>query len=169
MIRPTSALVPALAVYELPYEIAKCQALGSLFLATLAKDNISLQYNSNQRLANGQDLNFAPRIGFAYQPKLKTVVRGGFGLFYGGLQSEGNTNLGTNFPWSNSANLYSPSCAVGQLPLAYSEGVTLETGLIARTGTGLQNFVSTPSISAIDARYQDAIYDQLQPVGRAGN
>jgi hypothetical protein len=138
-------------VYELPTR-SENVVLGPLFLATLAKDNIALQYNSNQRLATGQNLNFAPRIGFAYQPKLKTVVRGGFGLFYGGLQSEGNTNLGTNFPWSNSANIYSSSCQFGlnQCPSLSAKDVTLETGLISQTGTGLQNFVSTPSMSAID-------------------
>lgn len=138
------------AVYELPSR-SRDVVLGPLFLATLAKDNIALQYNNNERLATGQNLNFAPRIGFAYQPMTKTVVRGGFGLFYGGLQSEGNTNLGTNFPWSNSANLYAPSCVVGNCPSLSSEGVTLETGLIAKTGTGLQSFVSTPGFHAIDA------------------
>jgi hypothetical protein len=78
-------------------------------------------------------------------------VRGGFGLFYGGLQSEGNTNLGTNFPWSNSANLYSPSCVLNNCPSLDSEGVNLESGLVAKTGNGLQNFVSTPGFHAIDA------------------
>jgi hypothetical protein len=140
------------AVYELPSR-SQNVVLGSLFLATLAKDNIALQYNSNERLAKGQELNFAPRIGFAYQPTPKMVVRSGFGLFYGGLQSEGNSNLGTNFPWSNSANIYSSSCVFGlnNCPSLSAKGVTLETGLISQTGTGLQNFVSTPGFHAIDA------------------
>jgi len=33
-----------------------------------------------------------------YSPRGNTVVRAGFGIFYGGLQSEGNGNLGANFP-----------------------------------------------------------------------
>jgi len=80
----------------------------------------------------------------------KAVVRGGFGLFYGGLQSEGNTNLGTNFPWSNSANISAPSCLAGNCPSLTSESITLETGLVAKTGIGLQNFVSDPSLNGID-------------------
>jgi len=137
-------------VYELPSR-SRNVVLGAPFLATLAKDNVSLQYVDNERLATGQDLNFAPRIGLAYQPTPKSVVRSGFGLFYGGLQSEGNTNLGTNFPWSNSANIDAPNCGVGNCPSLANEGITLETGLVAKTGSGLQNFVSNPSVSGIDS------------------
>jgi len=137
-------------VYELPSR-SRNVVLGAPFLATLAKDNVSLKYVDNERLATGQDLNFAPRIGLAYQPTPKSVVRSGFGLFYGGLQSEGNTNLGTNFPWSNSANIDAPNCLVGNCPSLASEGITLETGLVAKTGSGLQNFVSNPSINGIDS------------------
>src|SRR6202008_4538181 len=78
------------------------------------------------------------------------VVRSGFGIFFGGLQSEGNTNLGTNFPWSNSAYIYAPSCLVGNCPSLTSDGITLETGLVAKTGRGLQNFVSNPGLNGID-------------------
>lgn len=137
------------AVYQLPAR-SRNQDLGALFPATLAKDNIALQYISNERLATGQSLNFAPRVGFAYQAHPNTVVRGGFGLFYGGLQSEGNTNLGTNFPWSNSAYVYSPTCVAGNCPSIASEGVSLETGLVAKTGNGLQNFVSNPGLNGVD-------------------
>jgi hypothetical protein len=136
-------------VYELPTK-AQSTVLGNPFLATLAKDHVTLQYVNNERLATSQKLNFAPRIGFAYQPMPKTVVRSGFGLFYGGLQSQGNTNLGTNFPWSNSANLNAPNCSVGNCPSLSSEGITLENGLVAKTGVGLQNFVSNPSLHGID-------------------
>lgn len=137
------------AVYELPSRSSN-QALGAPFLATLAKDNIALKYVSNERLATGQSLDFAPRVGFALQVHPNTVVRGGFGIFYGGLQSQGNTNLGTNFPWSNSANLYSPSCLTGNCPSLASEGIALETGLAAKTGNGLLNFVSDPGLNGID-------------------
>ncbi|WP_158819636.1 TonB-dependent receptor [Granulicella sp. S156] len=137
------------AVYELPSR-SRNQVLGAPFLATLAKDNIALQYNDNERLATGQNLNFAPRIGFSYQPLPKVVVRGGFGLFYGGLQSEGNTNLGSNFPWDNSANIPAPNCVIGNCPSLATEGITLETGLVSKTGNSLLNFVQDPSVNGID-------------------
>lgn len=137
------------AIYELPSS-SRNQNLGAPFLATLAKDNIALQYVGNERLANGQNLNFAPRVGFAFQAHPNTVMRGGFGIFYGGLQNQGNTNLGTNFPWSNSAYLYAPSCLAGSCPSLAGQGISLEAGLAAKTGIGLQNFVSNPGLNGID-------------------
>jgi hypothetical protein len=137
------------AVYQIPSR-SKDVVLGTPFLDTLAKDNVTIQYVDNERLANAQTLNFAPRVGFAYQPMAKTVVRGGIGLFYGGLQSEGNTNLGSNFPWSNSAYIYAPSCSAGNCPSLASDQISLETGLVAKTGNGIQNFVSNPGLIGID-------------------
>ena len=136
-------------VYELPQRSSN-QNLGAPFLAALAKDNVTLKYVSNERLANEQNLNFAPRIGVSFQANPRTVFRAGFGMFYGGLQSQGNTNLGTNFPWANGATLYAPNCAVGNCPSLSSESVNLENGLSAKTSVGLQNFVSNPGLHAID-------------------
>jgi hypothetical protein len=64
---------------------------------------------------------------YAFQPLPRSVIRGGFGMFYGGLQSQGNTNLGTNFPWSNDVYLYAPNCALGSCPSLSSEGITSKT------------------------------------------
>ncbi|WP_213804652.1 TonB-dependent receptor [Granulicella sp. dw_53] len=138
-------------IYQLPSRSRNVD-LGAPFLAALAQDHVALQYVDNERLATSQKLNFAPRIGFAYQPGQNTVVRGGFGLFYGGLQSQGNTNLGTNFPFSNTANMTAPNCVQGNCPSLASQGVSLETGLISQTAGGLQNFVSNPTLHAIDSK-----------------
>jgi hypothetical protein len=137
-------------VYQLPNSQRNLN-LGTPFLSTLAKDNITLQYTDNERLANAQKTNFGPRIGFAYQAHPNTVFRGGFGIFYGGLMVQGNTNLGANFPFSNQANFFAPTCAIGDCPsLAGSKGLTLETGLTPQISGGLQNFVSFPSFHAMD-------------------
>ena len=137
-------------IYQLPTK-AKNVDLGASFLSTLAKDNVSVQYSDNERLANAQNTNFAPRVGFAYQAHPNTVIRGGYGIFYGGLMAQGNTNIGANFPFSNSANFYAPTCSVGNCTsLAGSNGITLETGLSPQISGGFQNFVSFPGFHATD-------------------
>lgn len=136
-------------VYELP-ESEENVDLGSNFINTLAKDNVSVKYVKNSRLANSQDTNFAPRVGFAFMAHPGTVIRSGFGLFYGGLMAEGNTNLGANFPFSNSANFYAPTCASGNCPSLANDGITLEKGLEPQVSSGFQNFVSYPGFHATD-------------------
>ncbi len=136
-------------IYQLPSR-SRNRDLGAPFLAALAKDNVTVQYVDNERLANPQTTNFAPRIGFAFSLDPKTVIRAGYGIFYGGLQSQGNTNLGTNFPWSNDVYLYAPNCGTGNCPSLASEDVNLENGLSAKTNVGLQNFVSNPGLHGID-------------------
>ena len=134
------------AVFQFP-DSQRNIDLGAPFLAALAKDNVSVQFVGNNRLADNQKFNFAPRLGFAYQITPRTVVRGGFGIFYGGLQSQGNTNLGDNFPFSLSANLPAPSCTSASCP---SNGITLENGLASVLAGGLQSFVSYPGFHGID-------------------
>ena len=136
-------------IYELP-DSARNVTLGPLFLSTLAKDNVTVQYVSNERLATSQKTNFAPRVGFAYQARPNTVFRGGFGIFYGGLMAQGNTNLGSNFPFFNQANFTPPNCLQNNCPSLASQGITLETGLTPQISGGLQNFVSYPSFHASD-------------------
>ena len=136
-------------IYELPRQ-AEGVPLGSEFPGVLSKDNVTLQYTGNQRLANGQKTNFAPRVGFAYQALPTTVVRGGYGIFYGGLMAEGNTNLGANFPFSNSANFYAPTCSANNCPSLAAQGITLENGLEPQISGGFQNFVSYPGFHASD-------------------
>lgn len=125
--------------------------LGAPFLQALAKDHVSVQFVSNNRLVTAQKTDFSPRVGFAYNPRAKTVIRGGFGTFYGGLQSEGNSNLGANFPWSNTANFYAPTCMQDNCPSLAAQGVTLQAGLLPATNGGqLQTFVSYPGFHSYD-------------------
>jgi hypothetical protein len=139
------------AVYQLPSSQRNVN-LGAPFLSVLAKDNVSVQYVDNERLVNGQNTNFAPRVGFAYQATKDTVVRSGFGIFYGGLMSEGNTNLGANFPYSNQASFITPSCLINNCPSLYAQGISLEQGNahVVEANGGLQNYVSYPGFHAED-------------------
>jgi hypothetical protein len=79
--------------------------LSTSFIDTLKTDNIALVYLSNQTLGQSQKSNFAPRFGFAYQVNPKLVVRGGYGLFYGGFENRGfSPNIGENYPFQFSFN-----------------------------------------------------------------
>ena len=72
--------------------------------------------------------NWAPRIGMAWQAAHRTVLRAGFGIFYGGQERSGaNTRPVTNFP-QPSTTLQS----VGATPaVKLSDGVP--SGLLAKT------------------------------------
>ena len=49
---------------------------------------------------------FGPRIGFAYQVMQKTVIRAGFGMFYGGEENQGGSpNRGEGVPFNETVNL----------------------------------------------------------------
>jgi hypothetical protein len=114
----------------------------------LAANNISLQYVHNPRLVNAQHANFSPRLGFAYSGVHNTVIRGGFGTFYGGLQSIGvSQNLGENYPFEFADSFAAPSCKALNCP---SVGITLENGFSSELSTGLQNFISLPTLKGSD-------------------
>jgi hypothetical protein len=50
--------------------------------------------------------NFGPRIGIAYQMATRTVIRGGYGLFYGGEENQGgNPNRGEGIPFNQTMDL----------------------------------------------------------------
>lgn len=62
-------------------------------------------------LVNNHLTNFEPRFGFAWQPHAdsKTVVRGGYGLFFENIQGNDIYNVAPNPPFSNSPQLYNVS------------------------------------------------------------
>jgi hypothetical protein len=125
--------------------------LAPKFTQLLAKDNIQLGYSDNPSLITSQKYNFAPRIGFAFQPDEKSVVRGGFGLFYGGLESTGYyPNLGENYPFEFDSGFNAPTgCTKGGA--CPTNGFTLETGFPATTAAGLAAFINTPNLRGSDA------------------
>ena len=52
--------------------------------------------------AQNDNNNWAPRIGFAYQPVSKTVIRGAYGIFFLPTSQRGygvTTNAGFQVPW----------------------------------------------------------------------
>jgi hypothetical protein len=132
------------ALYQFPTSVQQKYTLSAPFLALLASSNVTVQYINNSRLVTTQHTNFAPRFGFAYTLDPKTVVRGGIGIFYGGLESDGNSNLGANYPFNLTYTQPTPTCAVGNCPpIAY----TLESGMPVLTTTSSP---SQPGFHSID-------------------
>jgi hypothetical protein len=144
---PTSALGigSSSAVMDMPLE-ARSVPIPAQLQQLFAKNDITIQYLSNPALVTSQKKNFAPRVGFAEQINPRLTVHGGFGLFYGGLQNQGATNLGNNAPFQIFSSVPTPSCsATTGCP---SIGITLENGLAAEMGQS--GFISTPQLEARD-------------------
>jgi hypothetical protein len=136
------------AVYQIPVQKSNVP-MPAAFTSILAKDNIALQYVNSQSLVKSQKKNFAPRIGFAYQIDPRTVVRGAYGIFYGGLENIGYyANLSENLPFQVIDTFNAPNCAPGNCSAL---GETLETGFSQALAVGLNNFVSFPSLRGTDA------------------
>ncbi len=103
--------------------------IAAPFLHLLAEDHITLQYTNNRYLVQPQKNNFAPRFGFAFKATDKAVIHGGYGIFFGGLESTGYyPNFGENFPFEyDSSYAATGSCDTnGSCP---TNGFALETGL----------------------------------------
>jgi hypothetical protein len=141
------------AVYQIPNQ-QRNFPLASAFTSLLTKDNISLEYVSNQGLTNAQKANFAPRIGASYAVDPKTVIRTGFGIFYAGLESTGYyPNLGENYPFQFTDTFNAPNCTATSCPSISNPsygGVSLENGFSNALAAGLANYISTPALRGQD-------------------
>ncbi len=128
------------------------------FLSTdFALDNITIKYTGNRSLVNPDHHEFAPRIGFAYQPTIRTVVRGGFGFFYGGQENIGlGLNLYNNPPFflTSSINPVPNQCynTVATGIVCPTNGQTLETGFgaAATSNAGLEANAQLPTLFGQD-------------------
>ena len=147
------------AVFEIPKE-QQGFPLAPSFTSLLASNHIALQYSGNPALVSAQKLNFAPRVGFAYSIDPKTVIHGGYGIFYGGLESVGYyPNLGENYPFQFTDTFNAPNCAANNCPSISAPpgstpettyGINLQNGFQHALSVGLQNFISTPALRGSD-------------------
>lgn len=104
------------------------------YSAVLAKDGITPVSVSDPHLLNSQKLNFAPRVGFAWSPDGKMAVRGGFGIFYGGLESVGYwPNLGENYPFQFTGTFNPAGCGTNMCP---TDGITIANGFSSIIANG---------------------------------
>jgi hypothetical protein len=150
------------AVYLLPAEdqVKPQDVLTPKFLTALAANNVTVQYTNNKFLVNPADLDFSPRLGISYQVDDKTVVRTGYGIFFGGLESVGYyPSLSQNFPFQFDSNFNSgATCAPGNCA---TNGQTLEAGFGAALSAGLANFVDTPGFRGYSTKTQTPYSQQF--------
>ncbi|HXJ91862.1 MAG TPA: TonB-dependent receptor [Terriglobia bacterium] len=160
------------------------------FTAALATDGINLNFVHNKpELADAQNLNFAPRFGLAYQVSSKLVVRGGFGLFYGGFEVQNGNNQGNSFPYQFNFGLFSPNSntpitvpGLSNAPAGCTQAYTFELGfactpldpsLVPGFGigmTGLQHNFQTPYSEGWNLTFEYAFTPTLTlTMGYVGN
>jgi hypothetical protein len=138
------------SVYLIPTQ-SQGVALGSVFPTLLAKDNVSLKYTGDPYLVHQDKLNFAPRIGIAYQLSGGTILRAGYGRFYGGLENTGyDSNMGGNLPFLFQS-AYIANARRGCMPNdCPTNGLALESGFSSQLAAGLINSIQSPTLLGMD-------------------
>ena len=139
----------------------------SLFVQDDWKVNQKLTFNLGVRYddetVSADNNNISPRLGFAYDPSgnAKTVIRGGFGLFYQNTPFEIISGFRTSGPFATSfvrnfpLNSADPGPRLGRLPTdpTLVNGPTVNRALIASlvgSGTVLAN--ATPTVDNTERR-----------------
>jgi hypothetical protein len=149
-------------IYRIPSS-KRNVTLAPKFLQTLAANHITLEYTDNFFLVEPQKTNFAPRFGLAFKATDKLVLRTGYGVFFGGLESTGYyPNLGENYPFEfdstfNSDDLYG-SCNPGN---CHNNGITLENGFSAVIAAGLSNAIANPTLRGSDPQVKTPYSQQF--------
>jgi Carboxypeptidase regulatory-like domain/TonB-dependent Receptor Plug Domain len=159
---PTSSFVAGHSTGE--YRIPKSQqgkvTLPSAFVNLLAEDGVSIVYTPNRYLVEPQKSNVGPRLGFAYKATDKAVVHGGYGIFFGGLESTGYyPNFGENFPFEFDSTYAAPSCTSTSCP---NNGFSLENGFSAllNSPTGLLTAPSKPTLRGGEGKVRTPYSEQ---------
>ncbi len=94
--------------YELYTQPVDARDRGSLFDARSGKFVVPGQTGFTRSIVDGHDLNFAPRIGFAYAASKRWTFRGGSGIFFGPrAPNQQTTVFGSNPP--NAPTVITPS------------------------------------------------------------
>ena len=122
---------------------------------TLAPE-LPIQATGTRGLINPDLHNFAPRIGFAYQVADKLVLRGGYGIFYGGQESGpfSNPSPGFNPPFFSSQS-YNTGCGAPTpdcftAPLSSGNADFTNYNALSPAFVGALDDPNTPTLYSID-------------------
>ncbi len=119
----------------------------------------------NQYLIPWDKADIGPRLGFAYNLFTKTVIRGAYGIFYGGEENQGgNPNRGESAPFNESPQLNRPSGVGSFLPDPYFAGGAATGGITG--GYPLNVFTTTP-VSSLS--FREVANDFLNPMVQKWN
>jgi hypothetical protein len=148
--------LPCGPLYPITCTLSYINTLSTDFTNSLINDSVTLNYARRGSLVETQTYNIGPRVGFAYQYSPQVVVRGGVGMFYGGLENEGpQANLGGNYPFQ--VNYQYASLDDGT-PIIYpstTSYATLEQGLAPIPLTPLAATANELALRGIQRKFKN--------------
>jgi len=140
-------LIPKMS-YDRAMEIINNSSYSPNFADVMAEDNVTAVATSDPHLIKAQHTNFAPRVGIAWSPDTKTVVRAGFGIFFGGLESTGYwPNLSENYPFQYTGTFSAASCGTYSCP---TDGITIGDGFSTIIANGFASNVTQLTMRGSD-------------------
>lgn len=112
-----------------------------------------VEYTSDPTLMLASNLNFGPRVGFAYRLTQKTVVRSAFGMYFANPYEEGSTGYNLNPPWGSQVNVTTPP--TGPIDPVTHQAVSPVTNIttgFTNAQAALENLLGTSSLSLFDLK-----------------
>ncbi len=126
--------------YELFTQPVDARDLGSLFNVQTGQYALPGKNGFSRAIVDGDNNNFGPRAGLAYQVNTRLVLRGGYGLFYGERdQNQQVTQFSGNLP--NVPTISLPAISASQ---TVTPPYTISTSIkVLPTDPSLASFTST--------------------------
>ncbi len=125
----------------------------------------------NSYLIPWDKADIGPRLGFAYNWREKTVIRGAYGIFYGGEENQGgNPNRGESAPFNESPQLNRPAGVSSFAPdPAFANGAPTQRRLDRLSNERLHHVPGVLTTIPRDcSRLQERLDSQMELSGTEG-